>query len=123
VGERERAVAFLTTGPLRPGHALVIPRRHAVTLEDVRPEDWLEVAELAREVAGRQRDHLGATGQTLVLASGKDGEQSVFHLHLHVVPRTASDGLDLTSWWDARTTHPPIAELEKVARRLVSGSS
>ncbi len=118
MAESRRALAFLTIGPLRPGHTLVVPKAHAVTLEDVAPPDWVAVAGLARTISERQRDRLGATGTTLFLASGEAGEQSVPHLHLHVVPRGAGDGLDLTSWWGPRILHPDGPELTRTAERL-----
>jgi histidine triad (HIT) family protein len=118
VAERPRAIAFLTIGPLRPGHTLVIPRAHAITLEDVRPADWLAVGRLAQIISAIQRDRLGAAGTTLFLASGSAGEQSVPHLHLHVVPRTEDDGLDLTSWWGPRIRPVERSELAAMARRM-----
>jgi diadenosine tetraphosphate (Ap4A) HIT family hydrolase len=50
------------------------------------------------------------------------GEQSVFHLHLHVVPRHDGDGLDLASWWRRRMQNPERASLDAVAKRLGGGS-
>ena len=118
VAKRERAVAFLTLGPLRPGHTLVIPRAHAVTVLDVSPEDWRAVTDLALEVARLQRERLGAAGHSLLLASGHAGEQSVLHLHLHVVPRHEGDGVDLNSWWEGKVRPAAPPELESVARQL-----
>jgi histidine triad (HIT) family protein len=115
------AIAFLTLGPLRPGHALVVPRRHATTLRDVPPADWAAVARMGLAIAELQHDRLGSEGTTLFLASGEAGEQSVPHLHLHVVPRGSDDRLDLTSWWAERTHAASRAELASVARRLRPG--
>ncbi len=118
VGENRRAVAFLTLGPLRPGHTLVVPRVHATNLDDISPGDWAGVARLGLEVGRRQRDRLGADGITLFLASGEAGEQSVFHLHLHVVPRSKGDALDLNSWWGSRARSAVPSELDVVAAKL-----
>jgi histidine triad (HIT) family protein len=118
VADRGGAVAFLTIGPLTPGHTLIVPRSHAVTLLEVPPAEWQDVTLLALEVARLQRDHLGATGNTLFLASDRDGEQSVFHLHLHVVARRPGDGLDLTSWWTPRVRPAEATDLTQVAGRL-----
>jgi histidine triad (HIT) family protein len=118
LAERDQAVAFLTRGPLRAGHALVIPRGHAATLDEVSASDWAAVGSLALDVARMQRDRLGAQGTTLFLASGEAGEQSVFHLHLHVVPRDLDDGVDLNSWWATRVQTVSEAELASVAARL-----
>jgi histidine triad (HIT) family protein len=118
-------LAFLTIGPLREGHALVIPKRHAVELPDARPEELAAVLEVGAEVARRQRRALGSTGENLFLASGLAGEQSVFHLHLHVVPRHDSDGVALASWWETKMQRPKPdrATLERIARELTGGTS
>ena len=116
--DRERAVAFLTLGPLQPGHTLVVPRTHAVTLHDVSPVEWAAVAEVAREVAALQRDRLGAAGTSLFLASGEAGEQAVPHLHLHVVPRHVGDGVEMTAWWEGKVRRTTPAELESIATRM-----
>lgn len=97
IAENSLSIAFLTIGPLREGHSLVIPRRHAVELTDAISEELAAMFQLGAEIARRQRRFLGSQGETLFLASGNAGEQSVFHLHLHVVPRIAGDALDLTS--------------------------
>jgi histidine triad (HIT) family protein len=107
-----------TIGPIRPGHALVIPKRHAVELPDAHPSELAAVLELGAEVARRQRHALGSTGETLFLASGLAGEQSVFHLHLHIVPRHEGDGLGLTEWWQLRIEKPEREALDAIAERL-----
>ena len=120
VAENSLSIAFLTIGPLREGHSLVIPKRHAVEFTDATPEELAAVFQLGAEVARRQRQILGSHGETLFLASGNAGEQSVFHLHLHVVPRIEADALDLTSWWAARMKKPPREELDSIAAKLRS---
>jgi histidine triad (HIT) family protein len=74
--------------------------------------------QLGAEIARRQRLFLGSEGETLFLASGEAGEQSVFHLHLHVVPRSSTDGLNLTAWWEARLNKTSRADLDAIAARL-----
>jgi histidine triad (HIT) family protein len=118
VGENELSIAFLTVGPLRDGHTLVVPKRHAVEFLDPTAEELAAVFQLGATVARRQRQILGSQGETLFLASGSAGEQSVFHLHLHVVPRTETDGLDLTSWWGTRIRRASRTDLDSIAAKL-----
>lgn len=120
VAETASALAFLTIGPVRDGHALVIPKRHVVELPDAGPDDLAAVMELGARVARQQRRALGSTGENLLLASGAAGEQSVFHLHLHVVPRAEGDGIDMNSWWVRKLQRPkPEREaLDRIAERL-----
>ncbi len=118
VAENSLSIAFLTSGPLREGHSLVIPKRHAVEFTDATPEELAAVFQLGAEIARRQRHFLCSQGETLFLASGHAGEQSVFHLHLHVVPRIATDALDLTSWWAARVGNSSRGDLDSIAATL-----
>lgn len=118
VAENALALAFLTIGPIRPGHTLVVPKRHAVEFPDAYSSELVAILELGADIARRQRRALGSTGETLFLASGGAGEQSVFHLHLHVVPRHEGDGLALTEWWQQRIEKPARDALDTIAERL-----
>ena len=118
VAENSLSIAFLTTGPLREGHTLVIPKRHAVEFTDATPEELAAVFQQGAEFARRQRRLLGSSGETLFLASGNAGEQSVFHLHLHVVPRIDTDALNLTARWGARLKKTSRASLDAIATQL-----
>ncbi|MFA9446216.1 HIT family protein [Egicoccus sp. AB-alg6-2] len=95
VHETERTVAFLDLNPATRGHTLVVPRAHARDIHDVAPADLAEVATAAQQVAAAAVDELGAAGVNLIQSSGAAAFQTVFHLHLHVVPRYAEDGLVL----------------------------
>jgi histidine triad (HIT) family protein len=118
LAENSLSIAFLTIGPIREGHTLVIPKRHAVEFTEATPEELAAVFQLGAEIARRQRRFLGSEGETLFLASGIAGEQSVFHLHLHVVPRAESDEIDLTSWWGARVRKTSRTQLDSIAAKL-----
>ena len=72
---------------MTPGHALVIPRSHATDLFDVNADDLAACARLAQEIAGRASDRLGADGVNLLNCSREAAWQTVFHFHVHVIPR------------------------------------
>jgi histidine triad (HIT) family protein len=95
VAEDERTVAFMDISPATRGHALVVPRRHAKDLGEIPEEDLAAVASAAKRLAGRARDALGADGVNLMNSWGADAWQSVFHFHMHVIPRYADDPLKL----------------------------
>jgi histidine triad (HIT) family protein len=118
IARSERAVAFLDIRPIRVGHTLVIPRRHAADLSDVPSEDWAAVNRLVRDVATRLRRTLGTDGENLLVASGPGSEQSVFHLHVHVIPRKRNDDLRWNDWWQTKTFAPPSAELAELAKKV-----
>ncbi len=95
VDEDERTVAFLDIAPATRGHTLVIPRAHARDLLEVAPEDLAACAATAQRVAARMGERLGAVGVNLLNSCGAAAWQTVFHFHVHVVPRYADDPLRL----------------------------
>ena len=95
VAEDELTVSFMDINPATRGHALVIPRRHAKDLLEISPED-LEATIVAAQALARQvQDRLGADGVNILNSCGRAAWQTVFHFHLHVIPRYADDPLRL----------------------------
>ncbi|WP_431836767.1 HIT family protein [Cellulomonas sp. Y8] len=87
VAEDEATFAFMDIDPGSDGHLLVIPKRHSADLFDVPAEDLAATVLAARRIAGGVRAALGASGVNLLNCSGPESWQSVFHFHLHVIPR------------------------------------
>ena len=95
VDEDERTVAFMDIAPATRGHALVIPRAHSTDLLSIEPDDLAATALAAKRLAARAADRLGADGVNLLNACGAAAWQTVFHFHIHVIPRYAGDPLRL----------------------------
>jgi histidine triad (HIT) family protein len=91
----EITVAFMDINPATPGHALVVPRRHSTDLLDVQPDDLAATTSAAQRLARRMTEVLDADGVNLINACGAAAWQSVFHFHIHVVPRYEDDPLEL----------------------------
>jgi histidine triad (HIT) family protein len=95
VDEDEATISFMDINPATPGHALVIPRRHAKDLYELSAEDMAATAVAAQRLALRARDALGADGVNLLNACRPAAWQTVFHYHVHVIPRYHDDPLKL----------------------------
>jgi histidine triad (HIT) family protein len=95
VDEDERTVAFMDINPATRGHLLVVPREHATNLLSVSPEDLTATILAAQRLARRVSERLGADGVNLINSCGSVAWQTVFHLHVHVIPRYANDPLQL----------------------------
>jgi histidine triad (HIT) family protein len=95
VDEDDHTVAFMDIAPATRGHALVVPRRHAPDLLAIGEEDLAAVASAARRLAARIADRLGADGVNLLNSCGSAAWQTVFHFHVHVIPRYRDDPLSL----------------------------
>jgi histidine triad (HIT) family protein len=95
VDEDERTIAFMDIAPATRGHALVIPREHAADLLSVAPDDLTATALAAQRLAARAKERLGADGVNLLNSCGRAAWQTVFHFHVHVIPRYDDDPLQL----------------------------
>jgi histidine triad (HIT) family protein len=95
VDEDERTIAFMDINPATRGHALVIPREHARNLLEVDEADLAATIAAAQRLAARISDRLGAAGVNLLNSCGAAAWQTVFHFHIHVIPRYNNDPLQL----------------------------
>jgi histidine triad (HIT) family protein len=95
IDEDEHTVAFMDIAPWTRGHALVIPKTHARDLGEIDEADLAAVTAMAKRVALRQKEVLRAEGVNLLNAFGAAAWQTVFHFHLHVIPRYADDGMQV----------------------------
>jgi histidine triad (HIT) family protein len=95
IREDERTVAFMDINPATRGHALVVPRRHVRDLLEIGREDLTATLASAQELAQRAVDRLGAAGVNLLNSCGQAAWQTVFHFHIHVIPRYEGDPLRL----------------------------
>jgi histidine triad (HIT) family protein len=95
VREDERTVAFMDINPATRGHLLVIPREHSANLLEIGAEDLCACAAAGKELAALVTERLGADGVNLINSCGRDAWQTVFHFHLHVIPRYVADPLRL----------------------------
>jgi histidine triad (HIT) family protein len=114
VDQDERTVAFMDIHPATRGHLLVVPRRHARDLLEIDREDLQATVLAAQRLAHRVHDRLGADGVNLLNARGAAAWQTVFHFHMHVIPRYSGDPLRLP--WDP--TPGDREELAAVAEQL-----
>ena len=95
VDEDDRTVAFMDINPATRGHLLIVPREHAVDLLEVPAADLDACGRMAQRLARRAMDRLGADGVNLLNSCRPAAWQTVFHFHVHVIPRYADDPLRL----------------------------
>jgi histidine triad (HIT) family protein len=108
VDEDERTIAFMDIAPATRGHALVIPRAHSTDLLSIGEGDLQAVFVAAQRLAARAKESLGADGVNLINSCGAAAWQTVFHFHVHVIPRYESDPLRLP-WVPAQGEPEEIA--------------
>jgi histidine triad (HIT) family protein len=109
IDEDDKTIAFMDINPWTRGHALVIPKAHSRNLYDIEPADLAAVHATAQRVARRMRDRLASEGVNVLQSSEPVAMQTVFHSHVHVIPRYSDDGLRLPA-------HPQPADHEELAQ-------
>ncbi len=98
VYEDETVVVFMDRNPVTPGHLLLVPREHAVGLEDLDQATSAHVWSVGHDMArALRRSSMRCEGINVLICDGEVAFQTVFHFHLHVIPRYAGDGWTLKS--------------------------
>jgi histidine triad (HIT) family protein len=95
VDSDENTVAFMDINPATRGHALVVPRNHSADLMEISDEDLSNTMVAAKRLAQRMRDVLEPAGFNILNSCGSAAWQTVFHFHIHVIPRYEDDPLKL----------------------------
>ncbi len=115
VDSDERTVAFMDINPATPGHALVVPRVHSTDLMEIADEDLEATMLAARRLARRMEDALRPDGFNILNACRPAAWQTVFHFHLHVIPRYENDPLKLP-WIPRGAEEGQIAQVAEKIR-------
>ena len=114
----DTTIAFMDIHPANDGHCLVIPKVHFETVFEMPPATFGRVASTAAKVARVVHEVLRPGGISLVQANGELAGQSVFHVHVHVLPRRAGDNLLIN--WDRGDQLVDWGRIAEIAGRLRS---
>ncbi len=111
--ENDKVLAFLDISGDYYGHTLVIPKNHCENVLDCSNEDLVEVIKAVKLISNHFVDNLHFTGVNIMNANGATAEQSIFHLHFHIIPRKNNDGLHTYPDHDDQNF-----DLERIAKQL-----
>ena len=114
VHEDERTLAFMDLGQVNPGHVLVAAKANAENVYELGDADAAAVSRAVARVARAIRDAFAPQGLSVYQANGRAAGQTVFHYHVHLVPRHEEDGMALT--WPVK--NPPREKLEQYAAKI-----
>lgn len=95
VYEDEKSLAFLDIMPASKGHTLVIPKEHHANFDEVTPEVLCQTITCAQKIGQAVKSALDLEGYNVDIHNGEVAGQSIHHLHIHIIPRHAGDGLAL----------------------------
>jgi histidine triad (HIT) family protein len=107
-------IAFMDINPANDGHCLVVPKSHFATVFTITPEAFAATARTVIKVASAVNKALTPEGINLLQANGPGAGQSVFHFHIHVLPRRRDDGLTIN--WTPKPGDP--ARITEIAERI-----
>ena len=114
VYEDEHTLAFMDLGQVNPGHVLVAVKKHASYLFELDETQAAAVARACVKVSKAIQSAFKPEGLSVYQANGKAAGQTVFHYHVHLLPRHAGDGMELT--WPVK--NPPREKLEGYAAKI-----
>jgi histidine triad (HIT) family protein len=120
VYEDDHTVAFMDINPATDGHTLVIPRTHADDLFELQDDDAVAMFRTVRRVAAAAKEAYGAKGLNLIQANGRVAFQTVFHVHVHVIPRYRIDEIRMP-WISRPGDRSTVAEHGAKLRAVLSG--
>ena len=110
--EDDRFTVILDASPATKGHALILPKNHAANIYELPVEDASAVFVLAKKLATKMTEILHCDGFNIVQNNGEVAGQTVFHFHMHLIPRYLNDGnQDKLTWNHAEFTPEEIAEI------------
>lgn len=110
--EDEKYRVILDLGPAAKGHALILPKNHYANLFELPEEDAKEVICLAKKMAAKMTEKLHCDGFNLVQNNGEAAGQTVFHFHMHLIPRYLTDGQKI-GWEPGNPTQEELEETRK----------
>lgn len=113
--EDEQFRVILDLGPATKGHALILPKNHYADLYEIPDETAADAMKLAKKMAGIMTDKLKCDGFNLIQNNGETAGQTVFHFHMHLIPRYKNDGQVLG--WKAGS--PTAEELEVIKNEII----
>lgn len=111
--EDEYTYAFLDIAKDVDGHTLVVPKKHVTNILDCDEETLHHVMDTVKKISNHYTDDLGYDGVDLINANGEAAQQSVFHLHIHIIPRKKDDKVNAWPNFDGAKT-----EIEDMYNKL-----
>ena len=96
--EDEDFNVILDAGPATKGHALILPKEHYANLYEIDEELLAKAIRLAKRVVSEETPKLGCDGYNVVQNNGEAAGQTVFHFHMHLIPRYKNDGAGIAAW-------------------------
>ena len=113
--EDEDFRVILDLGPASKGHALILPKAHAANIYEISDDMAAKAMILAKKMATKMTEALKCDGFNIVQNNGEPAGQTVFHFHVHIIPRY-ENGPDMVTWAPGKATPEELAEISSSIR-------
>ncbi len=120
--ENHNILSFMDINPLTPGHALIITKQHYNSLLEAPDDLGKDFMEAIKNVSKLMMDNLGADGINIINSIGRSAGQTIFHFHVHIIPRFIGKSIGFQEWWFSRAGHWERKDLDKMAERILGKS-
>jgi len=114
--EDDKLIAILDINPAVEGHVLVIPKEHKENMFETSSEDMNSIMKVVKILAPKIKDTVNAEGLNITTNMGEVAGQSVFHTHVHILPRKEGDGRGL---WPPMDPKPDLDELYERIKKVL----
>lgn len=111
--EDEKFKVILDVGPATRGHALILPKNHYANLYELPEEDAAEAMKLAKRMMIKMTEKLNCDGFNIVQNNGEVAGQTVFHFHMHLIPRYKNDG-EILKYIAGEPSQEELAQIKKI---------
>lgn len=120
--ENHNMLGFMDINPITPGHVLIIPKHHYNSIMEIPDDLGKDVMVAIKEISKLMIDNLGADGINIINSTGRSAGQTIFHFHVHVIPRFSGKSIGFQEWWFSRAGHWERQELDKMANKILGKS-
>lgn len=111
--EDEMFKVILDVGPATKGHALILPKNHYANLYELPEEDAAQAIRLAKKMMIKMTNKLSCDGFNIVQNNGEVAGQTVFHFHMHLIPRYKNDG-EILKYIAGEPSQEELAQIKKI---------
>ncbi len=118
VYEDSDVLAFLDINPLTYGHTLIIPKSHFIDITDIPIELLNKISTVSKKIAKKMIEEKGYDGINIVHSTGRSAGQTIFHFHIHLLPRITGQSIGFQEWWFSRAHHTTRKDLDDIAERM-----
>mgnify|MGYP001626151705 CR=1 FL=1 len=117
--ENEGFLAIMDINPIAPGHTLIISKEHYKDILELPNNLAPSLVEIIKNVSKLMMDNLGCDGINLINSTGRSAGQTIFHFHVHVIPRFTGKSIGFQEWWFSRAGHWDRESLNRMANEIL----